>query len=81
MGLINSVTRYIPMVNKIRSVYDIGIKIRNHIYTRRNFKMLMKKHSVLLAQLEAANELIISIETEEAKEYCKYYAIPRRENE
>lgn len=57
MGIISKITSYVPIVNKIKSVYSVGKKIRNYIYTRRNFAILIRKHNSLLKQLEAANEV------------------------
>lgn len=59
MGIISKVTSYVPILNKVKSVYSVGKKIKNHIYTRRNFLLLIKKHNFLLEQLEKANEVAI----------------------
>ena len=84
MGIISRITSYVPIVNKVQSLYSVGRKIKNHIYTRRNFKILMKKHSATLDQLTAANSVAINYAKQDimdmtAQDYCTEYGIPFRE--
>lgn len=68
-------------IGRLKSVYDIGKAIRNHIYTRRNFKLLLKKHYVMLYQLERANRILSRSKNTDAKNYCRDYSIPTDEVE
>lgn len=81
----------VKAIRGVSTVFKIGRTIRNHIYTRRNFKILLKKHAALTAQLKLANEVavfygsmqerchekpVICNNFNKAYEYCVDYALP-----
>jgi hypothetical protein len=70
---------FLSAVGRLSSVVKVGRKIKNHIYTRRNFLILLDKHSALTKQLRKANEVAAHHAgkgDEVASEYCADYGIP-----
>lgn len=72
----------IALAGQARSIFTVGKKIKNHIYTRRNFRILLNKHSALTKQLRQANEALADYASKEvenqglAYDYCADYGIP-----